>query len=64
MRLNFLKIFWKTTYGAISHNIDWLPEARAAILAMVMKWLVYMTEERWTLWGIPVVGYTALRASR
>jgi hypothetical protein len=27
---------------------------------MVMKWLVYMTEERRTLWRIPVAEYTAL----
>jgi hypothetical protein len=31
-----------------------------AILAMVMKWLAYMTEALRTLWGVPQAEFTAL----
>jgi hypothetical protein len=47
----------------MAYNIDWLPGARTAILAMVMKCQVYMTGERRTLWGIPSAEYTALGAT-
>jgi hypothetical protein len=39
---------------------DWLPAARAGILAMRLKWLVYMTEELRTAWGAPVAEFAAL----
>ena len=44
----------------MAKSTDWMPKARLGIIAMVMKWLSYMTEARRTLWGIPEAGYTAL----
>jgi hypothetical protein len=37
-----------------------MPGARGEILAMCMKWMDYMTEERRTAWGAPAAEYTAL----
>jgi hypothetical protein len=44
----------------MAHYIEWLPGARAEILAMCQSWLTYLTEERRTAWGIPLTEYTAL----
>ena len=41
-------------------STDWMPGTRMGILAMCMKWLVYMTEARRTLCGVPEARYTEL----
>jgi hypothetical protein len=39
---------------------DWLPAARAEIIAMSRNWISYMTPERRTAWGIPTAEFTEL----
>jgi hypothetical protein len=39
---------------------DWMPGARAMVLAMCLNWINYMTPERRTAWGIPAADFTEL----
>jgi hypothetical protein len=44
----------------MAYNDDWLPGARAAVLNMCRVWLIYLTLERQTAWGILAADYAAL----
>jgi hypothetical protein len=43
----------------MAYNSDWLPGTRAGILAMCLKWLVYMTVEIRAAWGALEAKFTA-----
>jgi hypothetical protein len=46
----------------MAKHVDWLPGSRSEILAMCRSWILCLTYQARTTWGVPEAEFTELEA--